>query len=137
MKVITLKGDTQTGKTQIITEVFKDLIVQGAKEKIFQEEGKDRKDFKALLTFKEKNIAFCSIGYIADYGHVESEYILSGIEFASKNTADVLINAYTTPFSEFPESIYERIIGKSNYNPILVLSTSNKTALIQQIISNI
>ncbi len=94
-------------------------------------------DFKGLLNYQEKSIAFCSIGYIADYGHVESEYILSGIEFASRNNADVLINAYTTPFPEFPEPIYERIIGKKNYISIPISSTSNSSTLKNLIVSKI
>lgn len=133
MRVITLIGETGAGKTQTITELYKYLCGNGAKEHLYSEEGSDKNDFKAFITFADKKIALCSIGYIADYGHLFSEYILSGIAFASKNEADVLINAYTEPFPEFPESIYEAIIGKCNYNPISI-NASNHEEVKNQII---
>lgn len=137
MKVITVKGDTKLGKTQVIMDIFKELILLGGKELYFKEEGKDNRDFKALVNYKNKTIAFCSIGYIADYGHLESEYILSGIEFASKNEADILLNAYTTPFEEFPEPVYEGIIGKNNYHSFPVTKQTDLAGLKNQIISMI
>ena len=138
MDVITLVGNTHSRKTQVITEIKDDLINNGAKLHLFFEEGADKKDFKALLTFKENRIAFCSIGYIADKGHLDSEYILRGLIFASKNNADVLINAYTTPFPEFPEDVYESIIGQSNlYVPVQIDKTSNLGAIKNFIISRL
>ena len=134
MTVITLKSETRVGKTEIITELYNELCMEDSKQHFYSEESADNKDFKALITFANKKIAFCSIGYIADYGHLVSEYILSGIVFASKNKADVLINAYTEPFPEFPESIYESIIGKRNYNPILV-DANNRLDVKNQIYS--
>lgn len=135
MKVITLIGLTQCGKTTIITDVFKELCLNGAKEHVFLEEGNDKKDFKALVTFNGKKIAFNSIGYIADKGHLYSEYILSGIVFASEKEADILINTYTEPFPEFSQAVYENIIGKNNLFTVSVSKTSNSNAIKNQIIS--
>lgn len=126
MTIITLKGETCTGKTELITELYNELCMKDSKQHFYSEEGANKKDFKALITYSNKKIAFCSIGYIADYGHLDSEYILRGIVFASKNEADVLINAYTEPFPEFPESIYKAIIGKNKYNPIPIKDGSRE-----------
>lgn len=127
VKVITLNGETGSKKTELIGEIKKELCSQGAKEHFYKEEGADNNDFKALVTFNNKKIAFCSIGYIADKGHLESEYILRGLVFASKNNADILINAYTEPFKEFPESVYKRIVG--NYIKIPISKTSDLTSI--------
>ena len=137
MKVITLKGDTKTKKTQTITDIFAKLISMGGKEQYFKEEGKDNLDFKALVKYNGKTIAFCSIGYIADFGHLESEYILGGIVFASENEADTLINAYTTSFQEFPESIYETIIDKTNYKCFPVSEHTDLSNLVNEILATL
>ncbi len=145
MEIITLKGDDGAGKTKVITQIFEELFTQREIDGAFyvKSEGADNQEFKALLKYNGKKIAFCSIGDPADfnektkYEHLPSEYILSGLVFASKNEADVLINAYRTQFSEFPESVYKALLGNNKYSPIPISTQSNLSDVKDQIIAKL
>ena len=128
MKIITVVGKDKSWKTSLITEVFEKVLGMGTLD-YFKREGEDNRDFKALISCGEnKKIAFCSIGDPADSKHLPSEYILRGLVFASKQEADILINAYSDSFdvvnetSEFSYETYETIVKiKGNeYAPIIM-----------------
>lgn len=95
MKIITLKGKPNSGKTTTITNIFEKLRGCGAVVQYFERTGADNKDFLAFITYNGKEIVFCSIGDIADEGHSPLEYVLNGMIFASKKEADIFINAFS------------------------------------------
>lgn len=123
MIIITVVGEEGSGKSPLIHSLFDELVTKyNASVEIEKAvEGKNKDDFKGMVKYNNKKIAFCSIGDPADineetgYKHIPSEYILSGLVFASKNEADILINAYSNPFDEFPESTYKSLISCSNF----------------------
>lgn len=98
MKIITLKGKSDSGKTTAITNIFNKLKENGAVVQFFERTGANNKDFTALITYNNKKIAFCSIGDIADKGHSPIEYIMNGINFAYERNADIFINAITEDY---------------------------------------
>lgn len=129
MKIITVIGKRDTRKTTLITKVYNEILKNGVLH-FYKVEGADEQDFKALVKWNNKKVAFCSIGDPSDPNHIPSEYILRGLVFASKNEADILINAYSDSFTskngfnEFPLEIYEAIVNIHNdtklYIPIKI-----------------
>jgi len=117
MEIITVTGKDGAGKTPLISDIYDELKNIGKVEIPMKIEGKDKRDFKALVVYNNKRIAFCSIGDPADANHILIEYVLRGIIFASKNTADILINAYRiedndfSQFKEFPKQLFEKLLG--------------------------
>lgn len=109
MKIITLKGKSKSGKTTAITNIFNKLKEKCEAVQFFERTGADNKDFTALITYKNKKIAFCSIGDIADKGYSPIKYIMIGINFAYERNADIFINA----ISEDPDSINIQEISMS------------------------
>lgn len=95
MKIITLKGKSNSGKTTAITNIFEKLKELDTVVQFFERIGADKKDFMALITLNRKKIALCSIGDIADKGHSPIEYIMNGINFAYERNADIFINAFS------------------------------------------
>ena len=151
MKIITLFGADKSGKTTLIDYTYNQLLSKFDGKILIGRtvEGADKKDFKALIEYSGKKIAFCSIGDPADEKHLPSEYILSGLVFASENEADVLINAYSESFfdirngvSTFSEATYKSIVvvDSNIFVPILMkgkLSSGKQQLQIQEQFKNI
>lgn len=125
LKIITVIGKRNTLKTTLITKVYNEIQKNGILQ-FYKFEGADKQDFKALVKWNDKKIAFCSIGDPADPKHIPFEYILRGLVFASKNEADILINAYSKSFKpekgidEFPLALYEDIINIHKDNKLYI-----------------
>lgn len=133
MKIITVVGKDKSWKTTLITEVYEEVLRKGTLD-YYKQEGEDNRDFKALISYgKNKKIAFCSIGDPSDSKHLPSEYILRGLVFASKQKADILINAYSESFdvynntTEFSYETYKAIVEtkENKYVPIIMNKDGN------------
>lgn len=140
MKIITLVGKDKTWKTTLIKRVYEEI---SKKELLFyKNEGADNRDFKALVKWNNKKIAFCSIGDPADPKHLPSEYILRGLVFASKNEADILVNAYSKSFryenniEEFSYETYESIISVYKNNSLYIPIKIDDNAFREQFDEN-
>lgn len=151
MKIITVIGPSKSGKTELIDYTFKQLSSDGIEIKTKEQIGKRAKrtqDFKSVIKYGNKTIAFFSIGDPADckpsvdYDHLPSEYILSGLVYASENEADILINAYSESFfnnktgvSEFSIETYKNlvIVNSNVFVPILMEKKQSRKEREEQI----
>ena len=141
MKIITLVGKDRTWKTILIKSVYNEILKEGLLL-YYESEGADNQDFKALIKWNDKIIAFCSIGDPADPKHIPSEYILRGLVFASKKEADILVNAYSKSFryenniEEFSYETYESIISVYKNNSLYIPIKIDDNAFREQFDEN-
>lgn len=93
MKVITIKGAKNTGKTTLLKYAYKNLLTDGAD--IIEYDCSDflTEDIYAYLIWRGLKIVIFSIGD-------SIEYVKKGIEKANFWKVDVLVNALTTTISE-------------------------------------
>lgn len=74
-KIIVVYGDNNVGKTTVINEIYDELINQGATViKAKRRIGGDFNDFKSVLSFQNKSVAFLSMG---DYRKTVDTYVNS------------------------------------------------------------
>lgn len=100
MKVITVQGECNRGKTALVKYVFETLKQAGAEILYYKEVGAYFEDIHCVLRYDCKVIAICSIGDIADEEEKDDwKYIKDGIELAKNYAADVLINVLSIPIS--------------------------------------
>lgn len=86
--IIVVYGDSGTGKTTVINDVYNRLIQNGATIIIPRKQvGANPKDFEAVLTYQNKSVAFMSMG---DYVLAANQAVVS---YCAEN---VLIIAYNT-----------------------------------------
>ena len=93
MKVITIEGGQNAGKTTLVRHVLRRLVNDGAEVIKYEVTGQYYDDFFAFLMWKAKKIVLRSIGD-------KLSYITPGIELATDEKADVLLNARTTTVNE-------------------------------------
>lgn len=118
MNIITIFGVGNSGKTTLIKNVFNQLKDSDGEIFYYKVQGKDRNDFHAILVWRGKIIAICSIGDCADDEEKNSNdtlwklnYIKSGIVLAKEYEADILINAFSLDNSNN--------LTKENYDKLL------------------
>ena len=61
-KIITVIGKSNSGKTTLIKNVYNYLVNQGAFVQYYEASGEHFEDIQAVVIWKCKIIAFCSIG---------------------------------------------------------------------------
>lgn len=93
MKVITIEGEKNAGKTTMVRHVLRHLVNDGAEVLKYEVTGRYFEDFFAFLIWKAKKIVLRSIGD-------EISFITPGIELANKEHADILLNTLTTKVNE-------------------------------------
>lgn len=100
LRVFTVIGKPDAGKTTLIWAVYNKLMETGGELTYFHIVGADARDFHAIVVWEGKIIALCSIGDIADKKENEKEedwdawkYIKDGIEMARNHEVEILINA--------------------------------------------
>jgi GTPase SAR1 family protein len=98
MKILALVGPGSCGKTTTINLVYKDLIDKGATSKNKKQEGGNKMDFSAEVTWNGKLICFLSMG---DY----SGYLIDAIGKYDNLKCDIFIcacnNRFKNPFKVF------------------------------------
>ncbi len=114
MKIITVIGKPNTGKTTLITGVFEKLKAGGAKVTYFKSLGSNNKDFEAFLFHGDLKIAFYSIGDKADPSHSPMEYVANGITYGYNSGADIFINAFSNSILSISEKEYLSFIGQKD-----------------------
>ena len=83
MKIIVLDGESNSGKTTTLTDVFNKIAPKGTPKNA----GISNKDFEAVFSYKNKKIALCTGGDI-------TKYIDERIEKYNKQKVDILIIAH-------------------------------------------
>lgn len=102
MKVITVIGEKESGKSSYIKYIFLKLLKKGGNALFYETVGADKLDFHAIMLWKKRMIAFCSAG---DVDVHKWNIIEDGVKLAEKTKSDVLINALST--TDFTVSDYE------------------------------
>ncbi len=109
MKIITITGKQNTGKTTIIKKLYEHLLSQGAFVCYYDVTGAHFEDIHAVVIWKRKVICICSVG--DDNLHGGLSYIEEGIQIAKKYGTEILINALTT---KIKETDYQMLLKKYN-----------------------
>jgi nucleoside-triphosphatase THEP1 len=109
MNVVMLTGPSSCGKTTVLNKEYDALIRSGAQMLTKEQLGEDTKDFKAVLSYKEKKIALFSMG---DYS---GKVVAAMREYAK--TAEILVivcnDKFKKPFVAIKEYCTHHIIRKS------------------------
>ena len=90
MKIITIKGGKNSGKTTTIRNIYqKFTVMKNSKILKYTPAGFDKTDFDAIVSVKNKIVVFRS------YGDGIS-YVRTGLQYAKSKEADVFINAWNS-----------------------------------------
>lgn len=111
MKIITLKGESDAGKTSTIRMVYQALWEdeKNTKRISFETDGGDKCDFISILEYKRKLIVIKSLGDKNDEGENPFEWVESGLKIARLVKADILINTLNT--KTLDETKYNELVS--------------------------
>ena len=138
MKIYTISGCSNTGKTTFIKYVYERLINEGADLIFYKKTGRFYDDFYALVYWNQMSIALCSIGDKSTKSDCQFDkglkinneklaYIQRGIEMATRFHADFLIN--TRNEDEISENKYKSLLKEyqiSDYEPFHLKSVTSE-----------
>lgn len=93
MKVITIEGDKNAGKTTLVRHVLHRLVNDGAEVLYYEACGAFRDDFHAIVIWHARKITLCSIGDLISY-------VRDGIAQAKDTFSDILLNTRTLSVKE-------------------------------------
>lgn len=93
MKVITIEGGKDAGKTTLVRNVLRRLVNDGAEVVFYEAGGYLYPDFHAVVIWRARKITLCSIGD-------SITYIREGIKRAKENSSDILLNTRTLTVEE-------------------------------------
>lgn len=93
MKVITIEGGKDAGKTTLVRNVLRRLVSEGAEVVFYEAGGYLYPDFHAVVIWRGRKITLCSIGD-------SITYIREGIKRAKENSSDILLNTRTLTVEE-------------------------------------
>ena len=125
-RIIVVYGNSGTGKTTVINDVYNNLLHNGAAVKNPRKQvGANSMDFEAVLNYQSKNIAFMSMG---DYVEAAAKAVVA------HQSEDVLVIAYNTRHSTLKSEWLKNtsgiyIIRKSS------ASNADNTFVEQQVIN--
>ncbi|MBQ9207423.1 MAG: hypothetical protein IJ158_12040 [Treponema sp.] len=101
MKIITIKGNQNSGKTTLIKYAFDNLKHDGAEILEYKVSGHLQDDFTAIILWRGIKVYIQSLGDINDEtDEGQMSWIKDGVKNAEKLNADVLINAFTSILDE-------------------------------------
>lgn len=123
MKILTIIGKENSGKTTLIKDLFNYLKQNEAFMLYYKVTGAHYEDFHSVLICKGKVIAFCSIGDYADDDVYDAndklwplKYIEEGLKLALEYSADILINTRTSNLNETDyKLLLQKIVKNENY----------------------
>lgn len=120
MKVITVTGEQNTGKSSTIRKVYQMLWYDKTNPRriSFETDGGDKCDFISILNWKKKIIVFKSLGDKNDEGGDEFAWVKQGLDVAKAVKADILINALTTDLDEKKYKSFINTIDELIFKPI-------------------
>lgn len=93
MKIITIEGEGDAGKTTLVRHVLRRLVNDGAEVLYYEATGHLYDDFHAVVIWRSRKITLCSIGD-------EITYIKKGIDRAKATWSDILLNTRTLSVEE-------------------------------------
>ncbi len=93
MKVITIEGEQNSGKTTLVRNVLRRLVNDGAEVVFYEACGYLYPDFHAVVIWRARKITLCSIGDSISYVH-------GGVKRAKENSSDILLNTRTLTVEE-------------------------------------
>lgn len=93
MKVITIEGDQDAGKTTLVRHVLHRLVNDGAEVLYYKVCGTFRDDFHAVVIWHARKITLCSIGDLISY-------VRDGIARANDTSSEILLNTRTLSVNE-------------------------------------
>ena len=124
MKVITIEGGKNAGKTTLVRHVLRCLVNDGAEVIKYEVTGQYYDDFFAFLMWKAKKIVLRSIGD-------ELSFITPGIELATNEKADILLNTRTITVNE--AEYKEKLPKDCSFHKLTLTKQSNaKPDIIQR-----
>lgn len=125
-RIIVVYGDSGTGKTTVINDVYNHLLHNGAAVKNPRKQvGANSMDFEAVLNYKNQNIAFMSMG---DYVQAASNAIVT---FQSEDAVIIAYNTrHSTLKSEWLKNTSEIYIVRKS-----IASNADNTFVEQRVIS--
>lgn len=94
MKVITIEGDQDTGKTTLVRNVLRRLVNDGAEVLYYRVYGHLCDDFHSVVLWRAKKIMLYSIGDRIEYIKEGLEF-LEGVDWIKGVGADILVNTRT------------------------------------------
>ena len=93
MKVITIEGGKNAGKTTLVRNVLRRLVNEGAEVVFYEACGYLYPDFHAVVIWRARKITLCSIGD-------SISYVQGGVKRAKENSSDILLNTRTLTVEE-------------------------------------
>lgn len=93
MKVITIEGGKNAGKTTLVRNVLRRLVNEGAEVVFYEACGYLYPDFHAVVIWRARKITLCSIGDLITY-------VQGGVKRAKENSSDILLNTRTLTVEE-------------------------------------
>ncbi len=124
MKVVTVIGKENTGKTTLIKYTLDMLVKSGAFVLYYDVTGAGLDDIRAVVIWNGKVISFCSIGDEADDDEENENdelwqlsYVKQGIEIAQKNKADIIVNVCNCKIKNKYKTLLANMLGSENYTP--------------------
>ncbi|MBD5432798.1 MAG: hypothetical protein HDR35_10625 [Treponema sp.] len=99
MKVITIEGEQNSGKTTLVRNVLRRLVNDGAEVLYYRVYGHLLNDFYAVVIWRARKIMLYSIGDRIDYIQEGLEF-LKGTEWIKGVGSDILVNTRTLSVDE-------------------------------------
>ena len=114
MRIITIKGEQNSGKSTLIRNLYQHLTkIKNIKIITYTPAGYDRTDFDAVLSITNKIVVLRSYGD-------KISYVREGLENANSKNADVFINAWTDSLDEKYDIQKELPNTEISNNPIKI-----------------
>lgn len=111
MKIITIEGEQDAGKTTLVRHVLRRLVNDGAEVLYYEATGHLYDDFHAVVIWRSRKITLHSIGD-------EPEYVQDGIDRAKATWSDILLNTRTLSVEE--EKYKKSLPTECEFNPVSV-----------------
>lgn len=114
MKIITIKGGKNSGKTTTIRNIYQKLtVMKNSKILEFTPAGFDKTDFDAIVSIKNKIVV------IRSYGDGIS-YVRTGLQYAKSKQADFFINAWNSDLDKNYDLLEELPEAEIHDSPVQI-----------------
>ena len=114
MKIITIKGAKNSGKTTTIRNIYQKLtVMKDSKILDFKPAGFDKTDFDAIVSVQNHIIV------IRSYGDGIS-YVRTGLQYAKSEEADLFINAWNSDLDKNYDLLKELPEAEIHDSPVQI-----------------
>ena len=122
MNIIVLSGKNSCGKTTTLNIVYDTLILQGASSTNKVQEGGDKNDFSDIIDWKNKKIAFYTVG---DFSYAVIDVVVKYLNLNCDTLVCACNNRFVKPYKEF-----------AKYNSTIINKTITTTSTDKQVKNN-